>query len=457
MFKKQFNEGRKDFFSIFQRIKKRDFSGSTGIAIKNSVYQFSTNLVSKLFSFAFTIILARLLLPDLFGMYSLALSTILLFAAFSDFGIGETLVRFISRELGRGNVSKAGAYFRYLTKIKIFLMIIVSLTLILLSKLIAENYYHQPIRLALLAGGIYILIAGFVVIFQSLLQAHNLFRPIFYRELLFQITRIIFIPLIVLFALKNSLGEEAILFWIIMILSFAYLLSACLLYFFSKKNIFDIAPRKTALSNKDRKKINKFLLLTSFIVFSGISLGYIDIIMLGYFVSSKYIGYYQGAFSFISALIPLITFSTALLPVFSRFNKKNMGIIFKKAIKILSIISILSFLFIFFGSKYFILFAFGSEYFASINILRIFSLLLLPIPIITIYSTYFTSSGKPAAISKSLAISIVMNIVLDYLFISYLIDYSSLYAIYGVAISSVISRYCFMFLLMFYKRKEGIK
>ncbi len=454
MLKKQLNDGKKDFFNILQRLKKRDFSGNTGIAIKNSVYQFSTNLMSKLLSFVFTIILARILLPELFGMYSLALSTILLFAAFSDFGIGETIVRFISKELGRGNNSKADAYFKYLTKIKFFLMIAVSLALMLLSNLLAENYYHKPIGLALLAGGLYILIAGFAVIFQSLLQAYNLFRPILYRELLFQIARLIFIPLVVLFALKNSFGDEIILFWIITLLSLAYMLSAFLLYFFSKKNILNNINEKKILSKKDKKNVNHFLFLTSFTVLSGIFFGYIDIIMLGYFVSSEYIGYYQGAFSFISALIPLITFSTALLPVFSRLNRRKVDVILKKTLKILSIMSIISFLLVFFGAKYLILLAFGSEYLPSINILRLFSLLLLPIPLITIYSTYFTSSGKPGLVSKSLVISTLMNIALNYLFISYLIDYSPLYAVYGAAVATVISRYLYMLLLMFYKKKE---
>ena len=443
------------FKDIFQRLKNRDFSGHTGMAVKNSTYQFSTNLLSKILSFVFTIILARILLPELFGLYSLALSTILVFAAFADLGFGETLVRFVSRELGKGNISKAKAYSKYLIKIKIFMMIFVSLILILLSKFIAENYYNQPIRLALLAGGLYIFLAGFVIIFQSILQAHNLFRPILYRELLFQIVRLILIPLVVLFALKNALNEETILLLIIIIFSLAYFLAACLLYLFVKKKVFSIDISKKELSRKDKKKVNKFILLTSFTFLSGVFFGYIDIIMLGYFVSSEYIGYYQVAFSFISAIIPLITFSGALLPIFSRLSQNQIRVIFKKTIKIISLISIVSFLFIILASKPLILLTFGDKYLASVNILRIFSLLLLPVPIITIYSTYFTSLGKPDIVSKSLVISTIINIILNYLFISYLIDYSPLYALYGAAIATIISRYFYMLLLMFYKRKNA--
>ena len=55
----------KEIFSILDRIKRRDFRGNTGIAIKNSLYQFGTNMVSKGGSFIFVIIVARLLLPVL--------------------------------------------------------------------------------------------------------------------------------------------------------------------------------------------------------------------------------------------------------------------------------------------------------------------------------------------------------------------------------------------------------
>ena len=80
---------------VLIRIKKRNFSGNTGQAIKNSGWTTATILVSKIGSLIFTIITARLLMPELFGLYSLALSTISLFALFSDLGIGQSLIKFV--------------------------------------------------------------------------------------------------------------------------------------------------------------------------------------------------------------------------------------------------------------------------------------------------------------------------------------------------------------------------
>src|SRR3990172_2759397 len=138
------HEGESDVKLIWRRIRKRDFSGNTGSAIKNSVYQTFTNIFAKIGSLIFTIIVARLLLPGLFGLYSLALSTILLFSAFSDFGIGGAFVTFISRELGKKRKKTAKAYTYYFGKISLFLISISILALLASAKFISENYYQKP-------------------------------------------------------------------------------------------------------------------------------------------------------------------------------------------------------------------------------------------------------------------------------------------------------------------------
>ena len=106
--KRQIKSEGNDIKDIWQRIKKRDFSGNTGLAIKNSIYQFSTNAFAKIGSLIFTIILARLLMPELFGLYSLTLSTILIFGAISELGVTQTMVRFVSKEFGEKSPLNSG-------------------------------------------------------------------------------------------------------------------------------------------------------------------------------------------------------------------------------------------------------------------------------------------------------------------------------------------------------------
>jgi len=88
MFKESFIKQEKtEFINIFRKNKKRDFLGNEGMAIKNSSFQISKTIIAKAGGLLFTILLARALMPELFGLYSLALSTIFLFMGFIDMGI----------------------------------------------------------------------------------------------------------------------------------------------------------------------------------------------------------------------------------------------------------------------------------------------------------------------------------------------------------------------------------
>ena len=160
-----------------------------------------------------------MLMPELFGLYSLALSTILIFITFSELGIGPTLIRFVSKEFGKNKKKiKAKSYIIYLGKLKLSLIFISMLILLIFAKLIANNYYQKPLFLALIAGSLYILFVGITGFLQSILIASNYFKSIFYKEIIFQVIRLIIIPLLILLSLKNFFSYVFILFFIIFVL-----------------------------------------------------------------------------------------------------------------------------------------------------------------------------------------------------------------------------------------------
>ncbi len=442
---------RKNIKDIFRRIIKRDFSGNTGLVIKNSLYQFSTNLVTKIGSLIFMIFLARMLMPELFGLYSLALSTILIFVAFSELGIPHTLIRFVSKKFGKNKNPKS--YVVYLAKLKLFLTFVSILILIISAKFISDNYYQKPIFLALIAGLLFILFVAFAGFLQAILIASNNFKGIFYREIVFQIIRLTIIPLLILFSLKQFFSDEFLLFFIILFLSFSYLISSIFLLFFSKNKLKYLTEKKKEISFLEKKKVNKFMLPISATVVTAAFFGYIDMIMLGRFVLPEYIAYYRVALIFALTLIPLITFSTVLLPIFSKLKNKQLERGFKKSISITFSLSLILALFVFLLSPFIINIIYGKDYANSINILRFFSLLLIIVPLASIYESYFTAKGKPIIIAKLLIISVIINVILNFLAIFLLIDYGNLSVVYGVAGATIISRYFYMFGLILMKRR----
>ncbi|MFH1325758.1 MAG: oligosaccharide flippase family protein [archaeon] len=440
---------------IFRRIKKRDFSGNTGIVVKNSIFQFLTNITAKAGSLLFTIILARILMPELFGLYSLALSTILILSTFSELGVGVTLTRFVSKEFGKNKKkNKAKSYTIYLGKLKLFLIFISMLILIISAKFISNAYYQKPIFLALIAGSLYILFAGIVAFMQSILQALNYFKGIFYKEIIFQAMRLIIIPLVVLLSLKQLFSSESLLFLIILGLGFSYLISLIFLIFLSKNKLEYLSKKEKKISFLEKKKVNKFILPVSALTITTAFFGYVDMVMLGRFVVSEYIGYYRAAFTLIAAMTSLISFSTVLLPIFSKLKNQQLERGFKKSLLIILWISFALFLFVLLSSSFIINLIYGGEYIFSINLLRFLSLLLISIPLNGIYISYFAAKGKPMIVTKLLIISLFMNITLNVLAILFLNEYGNSFVVYGVTGATIIGSWSYMFGLILSKKKE---
>ncbi|HOW36798.1 MAG TPA: oligosaccharide flippase family protein, partial [Candidatus Pacearchaeota archaeon] len=437
----------KDLKEIFNRIRKRDFSGNIGIAVRNSMYQLSANIISKVGSVLFTIVLARLLLPELFGLYSLALATILLFATFTDLGINQTVVRFISRSIAQKNLAKAKEYMFYLGKIKFIRVLFSAGALLALSYFISEIYYNKPIFLALVAGSLYLIVTGTISFLQLLLQSLNDFKTLFYREALFQGLRIIVIPLVILFLLKDysSSGKvfgiisSLVLLWIIVLLLFWKAIKRKILFNKSKRYKFSLS---------DKKEITKFTKEMFLLGLAGFLLGYVDMIFLGRFISSEFIGFYQIAMGFIGSSIPLIAFSSALFPLFSRLSGKELFKTFNKSVKLTVLISILAVIFIMIFSSQIIKIFYGSAYAPSVNILRVLSLLLLISPMTSLYSSFLIARGNPKSIVLSLGLTTLISLLLSYAFIKIFIIQGELAAVYGICLAVIISNLFYLFSLI---------
>ena len=433
---------KKEAFGITKRILKRDFSGTMGLAVKNSIYQFSTNVVSKVGSLIFTILLARMLLPEKFGLYTLALSTILLIAGFSDMGIGTALVRYVAKEK-----KKAGSYIKYLAKLRFALVLMVSLVLLGGAYWISNNFYQKPIFYALLAGSLYILFMGFTSFLASIFQAENNFKWPFFKEVFFQTTRLIILPLSVLFTINYS--TEYLLMVVILALSVCYFLS--IFFLFPQLKKYSYYPIKI----QQKKELHSYLIPLSATVLSGTFFGYIDTIMLGRYVASEFLAYYQAAFALASSALVLISFSAVLFPIFSRVSKKKVEIGLKKSVFVTIPLSIIALALTFLVAPFVVNLVYGVEYYPAVLLLRVISLIFITDPLIGIYSSYLYSQGKTKHVAKAVIISTIANIILNYFLITSILDLTgSMYsAVFGAAIATLISRGVYLVLLVVGRRR----
>ncbi|VVB80593.1 Polysaccharide biosynthesis protein [uncultured archaeon] len=436
-------EQKKEVLGIIRRLRNRDFSGNTGLAVKNSAYNLSTSLIAKIGSLLFTVIIARMLMPELFGLYSLALSTTVLFAAFSDLGIGTVLIKYLASESSKkkGNIGK---YYYYLLRLKLYLSIGVSLVLVLGAYLIANNYYHKPIFFALLAGGLYVFANSMLGFFSSVFQAFNDFKKFLVKEVIFQVLRLVLIPLAIFLALKYS--SELVLFSVMLSLAISFFFAALYLYL----NVPRIA--KSSISLEEKKKILLFILPMSTTILSGIFFGYVDTIILGRFVEAEFIGYYQAALALIGSAGAFVGFTAgALFPLFSQMKGEKLNLLFKRSKKYTLLLGLAGMIASLLLSRIIILVIYGSPYLQAVNILRIFSVLLVLDSLIGIYTTFYISQNKPIFVAKILVFSTVLNIILNYFFISYLVSNSHYLATIGAACATIIAKIVHLCILVLTK------
>jgi len=439
---KSIKSGKGIIRDIFRRINKRDFSGNTGQAVKNSSYQLTQNLLTKIGSLLFTIIIARILLPDKMGLYNLALSTIVLFSIFSDLGVGTALFTFVSKALGKNNPGKAKSYLKKLLRWKIYLLLISGGILGVSAYFIANYYYQKPIFFALLAGIFYIPIQGIVGVIESLFKINNDFKTPLYKEIIFQISRFFVVPLIILLLLKFNLSNQKIIFVTLMTISFLYFLIFIYLSLKAKGKIKFLKVKEIPLNRKEKKNLIKFILPLTTISLSGVFFGYIDTLMLGHYVSEKFIAYYGAAFSLVGAASVLIGFtSLAVFPIFARESGKKLESIFKQTRNFTFLLSVLGAIFTYFVAYYVIRLAYGIEYLPSVGILKIFAILVMVSPLTGLYDIYYTLREKTKTIMWLLIVSTVINIILNIIGITYgLNNYGEIGAVYGACIATIISR-----------------
>ena len=440
------NEEKEDIRNVLTRIKKRDFSGTTGQAIKNSSYQLAQNLIFKFGSLLFTIVIARMLLPELFGLYSLALSTILLFAAFSDLGISSALITYGAKALGKKDLSKAKAYSKKLFKWELNLIAITSLSLLASAYFVSEIYYSKPIFYALLVGGLYIPIVHLTGFINQLFKTTENFKTPMVQEIIFQVTRFTIVPLTIIFLLNLNVSTKFLIFAILISISLSHLISLLFLSHQSKKNLEFLKSKKENLNTKEIKDLKKFIYPLSATAMAGMFFGLVDTLMLGHFVDSEFIAYYGAAFSLVGGASAIIGFmSTSLMPILAKNSGKILEKIFKKTRSLVILISANAGIFTYLFAELIVKLAYGEEYSSSIQLLKVFSLLIVMLPIIGIYVSYYTTQKKTKMLAWLIIGSAILNILFNYFAISYgLENYGQLGAVFGAVFATITTRILYL-------------
>jgi O-antigen/teichoic acid export membrane protein len=414
----------------------------------NSIWKFIATFITKSGALIFVILLARFLSPEGFGLYNLAMSVVLTLTLITDIGINNTLLRYVSFSLGKGNNKKAAAYTRYLFKLKFMLTIIISLALFSLSyPLSIFIFKKQEIFFPLIILSFYLVILSLENFLEYLFFAVKKVQFLTIKELILQTLRISFAFLVFVF-LK---GYNQLLGIFLSIL-LAQLVIFFFLYFVLKvKYSFLFFEEKESINKKEIFSFIRYLAVGNF---SNMFFAYIDVIMLGIFLSSVYVGYYSAAVTLIGSLVAFVTVSNILLPLFAQINKSQLNYSYERVFKYACIISIPMVFGSFALGKYFIRLFYGLDYLPAVLPFYF----LIPVIFFGIISdtliSLFSARAKPKYFASMLVLTALLNIILNYFLITLLLRVSSNWAMAGAAIATLVSRFFYFGSLFILARKK---
>ncbi len=417
---------------------------------KNSIYSLLGNIIAKIGGLIFTIIAARLLLPELFGIYNLILSIALIAISFTDLGIGRTFVRYLSEELGRKNYEKARAYFWYLFKIRFTLVLVIIGIILIFGRFISENIFQKPvIYVPLLFSCFYIFTKSFQGLISSLFACFKDLKKDVYLQASLQFFRILLVISAIYFISKTF-----VISGIFIGLGFAVIFSS-LIGFYLLKDKINLFGKKASKSEINKKRVLSYLGFATLVTISLKFFGSIDTLMLGRFVEAQYIGFYRASLSLITTLTGLVAFGSVLLPVFVQISGKKLERGFQQIVKYITILSIPMIFGLLILAKYFIITIYGVEYANTIIPFYAVLPLMFFYPLIALYSSLFSAKDKINHLAKFIFISLIIDIVLNYAFIKYFLNYSPLYVIASVGIATSISR-GYYFIALYNKSKKDL-
>jgi stage V sporulation protein B len=428
-------------------IKKQNLSE---IAIKNSVYSLSSIFVSKVGGLIFTIIIARILLPELFGIYSLALSITAIAITFTDLGIGSAAIRYISDALGKEKKGKARTYFKYLFKIKVLLILLAIVVVFVIAHFLSYNIFDKPLLFfPLMLSCLYVLMESLRALFGNLFTATKNLRPTPFLELIYQISKISLSLFAVM--LLSTQFKVAGVFVAFGISGFLFLIASLIILIKKDRELFFGGMEKI-----EKPRVWKYIKFMGLASLSLVFFTSIDTLMLGIFVDASYLGYYRAALSLIITIASLLSISGVLLPIFTQIHKDRLKRGFQKTLRYILMFAVPIFFGLIFLSNYLITAIYGSEYLAAAKPLYFLSLLILVVPLVALYSTLFAARENPKDLSRFILISLIINIILNYVLIKSLLGISQEYAIIGSSIATLLSQ-VFLLVSLAVKAKSKFK
>jgi O-antigen/teichoic acid export membrane protein len=401
---------------------------------KSSVIVFIGVALSKIFSYAHRIIIAKYFGPEIYGLYSLAIIIFTFFLYFSTLGLTEGLLRYISLYRGKDELDKIKYLLKFSTRFLLFSGLFASVALFLLSEIISIKIFHNEGLIPLLKiSSFLILINIFASVYSSILRAfENIFWYSFITNILQNVVKFLAIILLIFVGINSN---STIISFFIGITSMFFLS-----YYLCKTKL-SFLFEKYSLNKNNQKAIKKKLIYYSIPVLFTTTVGtifyWIDSFAIGYFENAESVGFYNAAIPIVILFgIATDLFMQLFYPIIVKeFSRENFGIIrelSKQVSKWILILNIPLFVVMFFFPGAIINLLFGEKYLVAESALKILSVG----GFISLLTGLLTQMLLMAGKSKTVFINLLLGSIINFILNMVLIPK---YSLQGAAFATVIS------------------
>jgi len=387
--------------------------------IKNTSYLYVSKIMIKLLFFLHVIILSRYLGDSGLGQYAFLFSFTSIWFFFVDLGLTD----YFTRSLGRDK-KKLKKYISDFVSLKLSLSVSVLFFIVLVS-------FNLELQKEIILLSLSMTLNSITSVFISNFQAQHKIKEIAF--ILFSTNFLTVLLSVLSIVLYQSIFLVVISFLMGAILKFILVGYFSLNYISSIKLHFDISKFISLI-----KKSLPFI----FGISSLLLVYHTDIVMLNFFINQK-VGIYEAANSILKNLLffPQV-FLFSLYPAFNELyikNKKRLNTLYKKSFGILLILNSLLVLFVLIFAELLIKFIFGIQFQDSVLFLRLLVIGTFFFWQNNINITYLNSLGKEKINAIFIIFTILLNVVLNFFFISW-------QGALGVIISTNIS-FIFLFIV----------
>ena len=397
--------------------KKEDSMSQVQTIFKNMSWLLVSQIIASVCGFIWTILMARYLGVDKYGIFGFATSFTGILVILVDLGISTHIVRHIATDY-----DSAPKYLGNAIPLKVIFSVLC--TVITLIALIIMNVDELVIKVTLLFT-LEMIIKSYVNLFNGSFQAFEKGKYQGIGNTILHLILLIFI----LIAIFTDLGLYGI--------AISYILANTIVFVYEYIMLNKhVAKPKYELDKEFCKNITLFS-----IPFAVTGLLYtiyysIDIVMLTNMVGTYATGIYNATYKLISVLTLFYSVYTAVIfPVMSRFYKNNESLFlisFEKSIKYLMLIIIPLAVATVFYSKDVMQLIYGHSYDGGSTVLSILIWTVCLLFISGACNTLLNASYKEVSVTKIYAIAAVFNVILNFIMIPH-------FSYDGAAITTVLS------------------